>query len=296
MENHGPDGTIDRLGNELRLDSATDIRYKSAIMHQETHVRRPILWTVVVLLSSSARLVVGQTQVTHPGEYAPADIAYGARLYDAQCTTCHGAGGDGVGGVDLKSGKFRNAVTDQDLTRVIVQGIQGTGMQAFKFDASELAGIIAYLRNMNSFDRGSVKPGDAVRGRTAVEGKGECLRCHRVGAQGSRVAPDLSEIGATRGAGSLMRSLTDPSSQMMPINRPVRAVTRDGRVINGRRLNEDTYTVQVFDDQERLVSLSKADLREYTIVTTSPMPSYKDRLTDEELADVVAYLLTLKGR
>ena len=55
----------------------------------------------------------------HPGEYAPADIAYGSRLYDAQCTTCHGANGDGVGGVDLRSGKFRNAVTDQDLTRVI---------------------------------------------------------------------------------------------------------------------------------------------------------------------------------
>ncbi|PYR39912.1 MAG: cytochrome c4, partial [Acidobacteria bacterium] len=27
------------------------------------------------------------------GGYAPADIAYGSRLYDAQCTTCHGANG-----------------------------------------------------------------------------------------------------------------------------------------------------------------------------------------------------------
>ncbi len=232
----------------------------------------------------------------HPGEYAPADIAYGARLYDAQCTTCHGANGDGVGGVDLRSGKFRNATTDQDLMRVVTTGIQGTGMQAFKFDQSELAGIIAYLRNMNSFDRGSVKPGDADRGRALFEGKGTCARCHRVGAQGSRVAPDLSDIGAARSAGSLLRSLTDPTGQMFPINRPVRAVTRDGRVINGRRLNEDTYTVQLVDDQERLVSLVKSDLREYTILTVSPMPSYKTTLTDVELADVVAYLLSLKGR
>jgi cytochrome c oxidase cbb3-type subunit III len=231
----------------------------------------------------------------HPGEYAPADIAYGARLYDAQCTTCHGATGDGVGGVDLRSGRFRNAVTDQDLTRVVTTGIQGTGMQAFKFDQSEITGIIAYLRNMNSFDRGSVKAGDAGRGRAVLDGKGGCTRCHRVGAQGSRVAPDLSDIGATRSAGSLLRSLTDPSSQMMPINRPVRAVTRDGKVINGRRLNEDTYTVQLIDDQERLLSLAKADLREYTILVTSPMPSFKDRLTEDELADVVAYLLSLKG-
>jgi cytochrome c oxidase cbb3-type subunit 3 len=237
----------------------------------------------------------GELQVT-AGDYAPADVAYGARLYDAQCTTCHAANGDGVGGVDLRSGRFRNAVTDQDLTRVITTGVPGTGMLAFKFDPSELAGIIAYLRNMNSFDRGSVKAGDADRGRAVFDGKGGCARCHRVGAQGPRVAPDLSDIGATRSAGSLLRSLTDPSSQMMPINRPVRAVTRDGKTINGRRLNEDTYTVQLIDDQERLVSLVKADLREYTILTVSPMPSYKDTLTPDELADVVAYLLSLKGR
>ena len=242
-----------------------------------------------------ATLFAAQT-LSHPGDYAPADIAYGARIYDAQCTTCHGANGDGVGGVDLKSGKYRNAVTDQDLTRVILNGIQGTGMLAFKFDPPEVAGVVAYLRNMNAFDRGSVKPGNPDRGRAAMEGKGDCLRCHRVGAQGSRVAPDLTDIGALRGAGSLLRSLTDPASQMMPINRPVRAVTRDGKAINGRRLNEDTYTVQLIDDQEKLVSLTKADLREFTVLTTSPMPSYKGKLSDEEMGDVLAYLLSLKGR
>jgi putative heme-binding domain-containing protein len=237
-----------------------------------------------------------QNPAAHPGEYAPADIAYGSRLYDAQCTTCHGANGDGVGGVDLKSGTFRNAVTDQDLVRVITTGIPGTGMQAFKFDPSEIAGVVAYLRNMTSFDRGSVKAGDAARGRAVYNGKGECARCHRTGGQGSRVGPDLSDVGAARSAGSLLRSLTDPSSQMMPINRPVHAVTRAGKVINGRRLNEDTYTVQLIDDQEKLVSLSKSDLAEYTILTVSPMPSYRDRLTPDEIADVVAYLLSLKGR
>ncbi|PYR18822.1 MAG: hypothetical protein DMF94_18470 [Acidobacteria bacterium] len=260
-------------------------------------ISRPALWVIVGLLWSASLLVAAKNSTqARDAEYAPADIAYGARLYDAQCTTCHGANGDGVAGVDLRSGRFRNAVTDQDLTRVITTGIQGTGMLAFKFDSSEIAGIIAYLRNMNAFDRRSMKAGDAGRGRTVFEGKGDCARCHRVDAQGARVAPNLSDIGATRSAGMLLRSLTDPTSQMMPINRPVRAVTRDGKVINGRRLNEDTYTVQLFDDQEKLLSLTKADLREYTILTVSPMPSYKDRLTQDELADVVAYLLSLKGR
>ena len=229
-------------------------------------------------------------------DYTQADIAYGSRLYAAQCATCHGASGDSVGGVDLRSGKFRNATTDQDLMSVIMNGVTGTGMQAFRFDAAELAGIIAYLRSMNTFDAGSVRSGDAGRGRVLFEGKGGCMRCHRVGAQGARVAPDLSDIGAIRSAGSLQRSLIDPNSQMMPLNRPVRAVTRDGKVINGRRLNEDTYTVQLIDDQERLVSLAKADLRDYTILKTSLMPSYKDTLGADDLADLVAYLLSLKGR
>ena len=260
-------------------------------------MKRCVLLAVLGLALAGPHVAAAQNPAqAHPGEYAPADIAYGSRLYDAQCTTCHGATGDGVGGVDLRSGRFRNAVTDQDLTRVITNGVEGTGMLAFKFDPSELAGIIAYLRNMNSFDRGSVKAGDTSRGLAVFEGKGGCLRCHRVGADGSRAGPDLSDVGATRSAGSLLRSLTDPTSQMMPINRPVRAVARDGRVINGRRLNEDTYTVQLIDDQEKLVSLLKADLREYTILTVSPKPSYRDRLTQDEIADVVAYLLSLKGR
>ena len=229
-------------------------------------------------------------------EYAPADIAYGARIYDAQCTTCHGSNGDGVGGVDLRSGRFRNAASDQDLVRIVTNGITGTGMLGFKFDGAEVSGIVAYLRNMNTFDRGSVKPGDAARGRPIVEGKGGCLRCHRISGAGSRVAPDLTDVGSARSAGSIQRSLTDPVSQMMPINRPVHVVTRDGKVINGRRLNEDTYTVQLIDEQERLVSLAKTEIREFTILSTSPMPSFSNTLTADELADVVAYLLTLKGR
>ena len=122
---------------------------------------------------------------------------------------------------------------------------------------------MAYIRNMNTFDTGSMKAGDAARGTRVFEGKGACLSCHRVNNRGSRKAPDLSDIGLVRSAGSLERSLRDPNSQMFPINRPVRAVTRDGKVINGRRLNEDTYTRAADDEEGRLHSLVKSDLREY---------------------------------
>ena len=138
--------------------------------------------------------------------------------------------------------------------------------------------------------------GDAARGRAIVEGKGTCLTCHRVGRVGSRVAPNLTSIGSNRSAGSLQRSLVNPTSQMMPINRPVRLVTSDGTVVTGRRLNEDTYSVQLIDDRERLRSFIKSDLKELTVATTSPMPSYERTLTGDEIADVIAYLLSLKAQ
>ena len=83
---------------------------------------------------------------------------------------------------------------------------------------------------------------------------------------------------------------------MMPINRPVRLVLRDGRVVNGRRLNEDTYTVQLIDDQERLVSIDKTEIREIETARTSPMPSATKIFNTEELSDVVAYLVSLRGQ
>jgi cytochrome c oxidase cbb3-type subunit 3 len=230
----------------------------------------------------------------HDSQYSDADIAYGAALYASKCVTCHGAQGDAIGGVNLRSGTFRNAVIDRDLERFIRAG-SPAGMPAFRLDNAEMAGIVAYLRNMNAFDTATVKTGDAARGRGVFFGKGACTGCHRVGVTGSRVGPNLSEVGAARSAGSLHRSLVDPTSQMMPVNRPVRAVKKDGTTVTGRRLNEDTYSVQIIDDRERLHSLLKADLREFTISTTSPMPSYTRTLSDEEIADVLAYLLSLKG-
>lgn len=233
----------------------------------------------------------------HPGDYDRADVEFGARLYAQHCVGCHGNTGDGVANVDLRSGKFRTARNDLQLRTVITNGFPNTGMPAFRsLTPSELTGLVAYIRNINSFDAGSIKPGNAANGHAIFEGKGACLSCHRVNGRGSRKAPDLSDIGVQRSAGSLERSLRDPSSQMFPINRPVRAVTRDGKVINGRRLNEDTYTVQLTDEEGRLHSLIKSELREYTISTKSTMPSYEKELTREELADVVAYLLSLKGQ
>ena len=250
----------------------------------------------VAQTTNEVRLKPETTNQLHDAQYPDVDIAYGASLYAARCVTCHGVQGDAIGGVNLRSGKFRNAVTDTELGRFIRAGSPAAGMPPFALDNAEMAGITAYLRNMNSLDTANVKGGDASRGRAIFEGEAGSVSCHRVGRVGSRVAPNLSDIGSQRSPGSIQRTLVDPSSQMMPINRPVRLVKKDGTVVSGRRLNEDTYSIQVIDDKERLHSILKADLKEFTISKTSPMPSYKDTLNSTEIADLLGYLLSLKGQ
>jgi putative heme-binding domain-containing protein len=227
-------------------------------------------------------------------DYEAADIEYGLTLYLSQCATCHGEGGAEIAGVDFRSGQIRRAGSDRELRALISNGIPGTGMLAFDLDPSEMTGIIAYLRNMN-YEADAVTIGDAARGRVVFEGIGDCYRCHRVKDRGPRIAPELTNIGRTRPPSALRRSLIDPTGTMQPINRPVELLTADGTRVTGRRLNEDTYTVQLIDDQERLRSFDKAELREFNVLTESTMPSYQDELSAEELADLLAYLVSLKG-
>jgi hypothetical protein len=73
-------------------------------------------------------------------------------------------------------------------------------------------------------------------------------------------------------------------------------VTRQGETIAGRLLNQDSFSVQLIDAKERLRLLDRSALREVVILKDSPMPSYKDRLTPQEQADVVTFLTTLRGR
>ena len=239
--------------------------------------------------------IVAQTLDQDHGQYSRTDVEAGQRLYGPQCQVCHGANGDGVPGIDLKLGRFRRASSDDDLARTITSGVPGTGMPAFVLRPEELLGLVAFIRAGFDPASASVRVGDAARGRALFQGKAGCAECHRVNGLGPRVAPDLSDIGAIRTLAALQRALLTPGESLLPIHRSVTVVTKDGRTLHGRRLNEDTYTVQIIDEQENLLSLEKASLRELAVDTVPKMPSYADRLTADDLADVIAYLVSLKG-
>ena len=225
---------------------------------------------------------------------AQSEVDSGRQLYTTHCFVCHGPDGESIPGVNLRSGQFRRASSDDDLSKIILGGIPGTGMPPTNLAEPQRRALVAYIRSMHqgAKEQGS---GDAVRGLAVFESKGGCLACHRVGAKGSRLGPDLTGIGSLKTAAYFEQTLTNPNDSIAPQNRLVRVVTKQGVTITGRRLNEDTHTIQLIDEKEHLLSLSKSDLREYALLKTSPMPSYKGKLTQQEISDVVSYLLSLKG-
>jgi len=226
-------------------------------------------------------------------QYSSEQIQAGYRIYVSQCQLCHGFNGDLIARVNLSRQQFPRAVTDEDIRKAITAG-NPAGMPPFAFKAEELDALVAFVRSGMDQAGTSFRLGDAIHGKTIYDNSG-CAACHRLGGNGPRTAPVLDDIGFMRRPGQILTSLTDPTRGTMPINRAVTIVTRDGRMIEGRRLNEDTYSVQVIDTQERLLSIMKSDVKDYTISRTSPMPSYKDKLASQELADLVSYLVSLKG-
>jgi len=236
-----------------------------------------------------ALLVLGLPAAAQPGGDA------GRALYGTHCMACHGQEGESIPRVSFRSGQFRRASTDDEISRIILNGIPGTGMPPTNLTAEERRNLVGYLRSMHSAGANAKVFGDAERGMGIFEGKGGCLHCHRVGEKGSRVGPDLSDIGSLRNVAYLEKSIVDPNDTIAPANRFVHVVTKEGSTIDGRRLNEDTHSIQLIDGKEHLVSLQKSDLREVTLVKTSPMPSYREKLSAQEISDLVSYLFSLKG-
>ena len=76
----------------------------------------------------------------------------------------------------------------------------------------------------------------------------------------------------------------------------VRAITAGGQQFVGRRINEDTFTIQLRTLENEVLSFRKRDLRElHRDESASLMPSFQGLLTPAEIEDLVAYLMSLTG-
>jgi putative heme-binding domain-containing protein len=234
----------------------------------------------------------------------PATLAEGQALFRGLCSGCHGGTGRGGKGPDLTDSRWIHGGTDDDIARVISNGVPRTTMKrlgdALKPD--QIRKLIAYIRSLaRSPGETSWKPyisGDPLAGRKLffdLKGKAQCARCHNVGGEGGRIGPALDRIVNRRAPEFIMESILQPSKDIAPEYEAVAVATNDGRVITGIRINETNFSIQLYEENGRFHSMLKRDLDEMKVMTKSLMPeNYGELLTVKELHDIFAYLLTLE--
>jgi cytochrome c oxidase cbb3-type subunit 3 len=225
------------------------------------------------------------------------DIAAGKRVYDSQCALCHGIGGTGGRGPALTLPKLRHAEDTADLVKLIINGIDGSGMPAFWFlGEAPVTQVAVYVKSLGTGAQTETLPGNVEHGKAVYVANG-CVGCHVAGGVGSSYGPELTDIGARRSATFLRDTIMDPGSTIPDEFVMVRATPRQGAVISGVRLNEDSFTIQLRDRAGRFYSFRKQELADVNKdFGKSPMPAYRGKLSDSDLDDLVAWLASLRGK
>jgi cytochrome c oxidase cbb3-type subunit 3 len=253
-----------------------------------------------MLLRLAACLTLMVAGVLAVSAQSTADVEKGRQLFLGMCSRCHGTG-DGGEGPSLT--RLTRAHNDEELRAIIRDGIPDRGMPRIRrFTDAELRQMVGFVHSLGSV-AGGTATGDREKGRDLYRRLG-CQSCHIVAGEGGDFGPELTTIGARRAPDYLRQSVFDPGAALprgAPIPGrgfseflPVRLVTQDGREVNGVRVNEDSFTIQMKDVSGKLYSFRKTDLKQLDkLFGKSMMPEYKARVTAAELEDLVAYLGSL---
>jgi putative heme-binding domain-containing protein len=229
----------------------------------------------------------------NPLEGDPEAVKAGMGAYRVRCADCHGMDARGIRGPDITQVWARGR-TDDALFRTVRHGVPNTEMPAFpapRTSDNDIWRILAYLKTMATPVTDTPR-GSNVAGARVFETN--CLACHRVNGLGGRLGPDLSRVGVSRTRAHMARQIRGEVPDFRTGYEPVVLTTPGGQQIQGVKKNEDLFSVQIMDTNERILSFDHSELREVVREPRSLMPDYgPDRLTDAELDDVIRYLRTL---
>jgi putative membrane-bound dehydrogenase-like protein len=138
--------------------------------------------------------------------------------------------------------------------------------------------------------------GNAERGREVFRNadKSACLTCHRLGAEGENIGPDLSGIGRRLSRVHILESILEPSRTIAPSYETIVVVLADGRVLSGVKVLEDDSTLTLGDALGKTHPIKKVDIDEKQLQSKSTMPDgLAEKLSDREFIDLIAYLTSL---
>jgi putative heme-binding domain-containing protein len=254
-----------------------------------------------LLLAPAALLAQhGQSSVAprNPAMKDPAAVSAGAKLYATSCAGCHGPDGTGGRGPNLINKLGSDPLKDDELFNVIRHGIPGADMPATPLSDDDTWRLTAFLRALTGPAIETDVPGDVAAGEKIYWGsKAGCGDCHAILGRGSRMGPDLSDVGGRMPLARIREALmpppkNDPSRDYMLAGKEGVTVTlKTGQVIHGIARNRSNYSLQIVDDSGKLWLLSMSDVKDLKINEHSIMPTdYATRLTSDELRDLVAYL------
>lgn len=257
-------------------------------------------WSRVV---TALAVVAGlKAQDRNPFANDPAAAEAGKYHFRINCALCHGLGAHGGGrGPDLTRANKKHGNSDADLFRTIHDGVPGTDMPAalgsigVEMKDREIWQVITFLRSIEV--KTSPPTGDAAHGKALFDGAQGCSKCHMVEGKGGRLGPDLTSVGTSRSLESLIQSIREPNKELAAGYETATVVTSDGHEAKGVILNEDRFSVQMMDTNERLLLLDRDKLRSFKKSPDSLMPVYNTRaLSDKDLQDILAYLLTVSSK
>ncbi len=143
-----------------------------------------------------------------------------------------------------------------------------------------------------------LKRGDADRGRALFFAeKSKCATCHRILDKGGRIGPDLSTIGSNRSAADLLESIVFPSATLVRDYQPYSILTTAGQTLTGLIIRDTGDEIFVQQQIGEPIRVARKEIETLLPSTVSIMPNGLDKsLAEEELADIVAYLQSLKAK
>jgi putative membrane-bound dehydrogenase-like protein len=139
--------------------------------------------------------------------------------------------------------------------------------------------------------------GDALRGKVVFQSaKASCVLCHQAGYFGKHIGPDLSKIGGIRTRRDLLEAIAFPSASFVRSYEPVEIKKKDGTPAYGIIRNQNPQSVTLLTGAVTPdVTVPAAEIAEMKPGAASLMPQGVDLiLTPQELADLVAFLMSLK--
>lgn len=142
--------------------------------------------------------------------------------------------------------------------------------------------------------RKAIQAGNPERGQEIFFKVQQCINCHRVGDQGHSIGPNLSDVGSRLSAELLLESIVDPSAKVAEGFRTEVVITESGQVVTGIIQSEDAYEL-VIAEATNTHKILKKEIEERYSSDVSIMPTMANILTVEQVADVIAYLLTLRS-